>query len=129
VAKTRSSDPIKKPHQHHVWQQYLRAWSVDGKVYCLQGDRIFYTGTPVLGVKTDFYKVQPFTEDDLKLLNLMLVLDKVHPIARRHHLMVLQNILTPMLFVQRNRKRLNNITLIDDTLDIFNTNAIDNQHR
>jgi hypothetical protein len=128
VAKPGRSDPIKKPHQHHVWQQYLRAWSVDGKVYCLQADRIFPTGTPVLGVKTDFYKVQPFTEDDLKLLHFILALDKVHPIARKHHEMVLQNILSPMLFVKQHRERLNNIPLIDNLLDTHNTNAVDDQH-
>jgi hypothetical protein len=113
VAKPRSSSPVKKPHQHHVWQQYLCAWSVDGKVYCLQGDRIFPTGTPVLGVKTDFYKVHLFTEADLKLLHFLLALDKVHPIARKHHEMVLQNILTPMLFVQQNRGRLDNMGSLD----------------
>jgi hypothetical protein len=61
MAMSRSFIPVKKPSQHHVWQQYLRAWSVDGKVYCLQDDRIFPTGTPVLGMTTDFYKLQPFT--------------------------------------------------------------------
>jgi hypothetical protein len=86
---------------------------VDGKVYCLQGDRIFPTGTPVLGVKTDFYKVHLFTEADLKLLHFLLALDKVHPIARKHHEMVLQNILTPMLFVQQNRGRLDNMGSLD----------------
>ena len=54
MAKRPRSAPVKKPSQHHVWQQYLRAWSVGGKVYCLQGDRIFPTGTPVLGMTTDF---------------------------------------------------------------------------
>jgi hypothetical protein len=128
MAKLNSSSPGKKPHQHHVWQQYLRAWSVDGAVYCLQDDRIFRTGTPVLGVKTDFYKLQPLVEDDLKLLQFLLALDKVHPVARTHHEMVLQNILAPILFIQTNRDRLNNLSMIDDLLDTHNTNAVDNQH-
>jgi hypothetical protein len=128
LGQPRGSVAVKRPHQHHVWQQYLRSWSVNGEVYCLQGDRLFRTGTPALGVKTDFYKVQSLTEGDLKLLRLILALDKVHPIAREHHEMVLQNILTPMLFVKRNRKRLNNIPLVEEFLDIYNTNAVDNQH-
>jgi hypothetical protein len=42
--------------------------------------------------------------------------------------MVLQSILTPMLFVQQNRGKLNNLSLIDDLLDTYNTNAVDNYH-
>lgn len=128
MPKRRRSDPVKKPGQHHVWQQYLRAWSVDGEVYCLQYNRIFPTGTPVLGMKTDFYKLQSFTEENLKLLNLLLALDKAHPIAQEHHKMVLQKILTPMLFVQQNRDKLKNPSLINDLLDTHNTNAVDDQH-
>lgn len=128
MTKPRSSEPVKKRGQHHVWQQYLRAWSVDGKIHCLQNGRIFCTGTPVLGKTSDFYKVQPFAEGDLTLLHFLLALDKVHPIARKHHEMVLQNILTPRLFVQRNRNNSNDLSLVDDLLDTHNTNAVDNQH-
>ena len=128
MAKPRGSDPVKKPRQHHVWQQYLRAWSVGGEAYCRQGYRIFRTGTPVLGMATDFYKLRPLTEGDLKLLKFLLALDKVHPIARKHHEMVLQNILIPMVFVQQNRDKLNNLSPVDDLLDTHNTNAVDNQH-
>lgn len=101
MATSRRARPVKKSSQHHVWQQYLRAWSVDGKVYCLQNDRIFRTGTPVLGMTTGFYKLQPLTEEDMKLLHFILGLDKVHPVARKHYDTVLQNVLTPMLFVQQ----------------------------
>jgi hypothetical protein len=101
---------------------------VEGKVYCLQNDRIFRTGTPVLGMTTDFYKLQPFTERDLKLLHFILALDKVHPVARKYHEMVLQNVLTPMLLVQQNRDKLNNLSLVDSLLDTHNTNAVDNHH-
>ena len=34
----------------------------------------------------------------------------------------------PMLFVQQNRDKLNNMSLIDDLLDTYNTNAVDNYH-
>lgn len=124
----RSSDPVKKSRQHHVWQQYLRAWSVDGKLHCLQDSQIFSAGTSVLGMKRDFYKVQPLTADDLQLIQFILALDKTHPVAREHHEMVLQNILSPMLFFQENRAKLNNISTIENLLDVHNTNAVDNQH-
>jgi hypothetical protein len=128
MATSRRARPVKKSSQHHVWQQYLRAWSVDGKIYCLQNDRIFCTGTPVLGMTTDFYKLQPLTEEDMKLLHFILGLDKVHPVARKHYDTVLQNVLTPMLFVQQNRDKVNNLSLVDNLLDTYNTNAVDNQH-
>jgi hypothetical protein len=118
----------RKSKQHHVWQQYLRSWSEEGKVYCLQNDRVFRTGTPVLGVATDFYKVPALTNEDLKLIHFLLALDKAHPIARKHHEMVLQNILSPTLFVQQHRGELQHLTEIDDLLDVYNTNAVDDQH-
>lgn len=59
---------------------------------------------------------------------MILALDKVDPVARKHHEMVLQDILTPMLFVQQNRDKLNNLSLVDDLLDTHNTNAVDNYH-
>jgi hypothetical protein len=27
---------IKKRRQHHVWQRYLKSWTVDDKIYCLK---------------------------------------------------------------------------------------------
>lgn len=125
---SRSSDSVRKSRQHHVWQQYLRSWAKGGMVYCLQGDRVFPTGTSVLGITTDFYKLQPLTDEDLRLIDFLLALDKVHPIARKHHEMVLQNVLAPMTFVRKNRDKLNNLPMIDDLVDIYNTNAVDDQH-
>jgi hypothetical protein len=119
---------LRKSRQHHVWQQYLRSWSDDGQVCCLQSDRLFRTGTPVLGVATDFYKVPRLTDEDLSLIHLLLALDKVHPIARKHHEMVLQNILSPSLFVQQHRGELKHLKQIDELLDFYNTNAVDNHH-
>jgi hypothetical protein len=118
----------KKSHQHHVWQEYLRAWSVEGAVYCLQNNRVFQTGTPVLGMKTDFYKLHPLEQQDLDLLLFLLDLDKAHPIARQHHEMVLTNILGPTLFVRQNRDKIRNMAEVDAHLDVYNTNTVDNQH-
>lgn len=48
------TQPVKKPHQHHVWQEYLRSWAdADGAVFCLQDGRVFSTGAAVLGVGKD----------------------------------------------------------------------------
>jgi hypothetical protein len=125
---SRSSDPVRKSRQHHVWQQYLRSWARGGTVYCLQGGRVFPTGTSVLGITTDFYKLQPLTDEDLRLIDFLLALDKVHPSARKHYEVVLQNVLTPMTFVRKNRDKLNNLCMIDDLVDVHNTNAVDDQH-
>lgn len=122
------SAAVRKSGQHHVWQQYLRSWSEGGKVYCLQNGRLFRTGTPVLGITTNFYKVQSLTEEDLKLVHFLLALDKVHPVARQHHERVLKNVLSPMLFVRQHRGELNHLPEIDNLVDIYDTNAVDNQH-
>ncbi len=117
----------KKPRQHHIWQQYLRAWSVDGAVYCLQEGRIFHAGTTVLGIEKDFYKLPPLTDADLKLLAFLLDLDNAPPIVRMYLDTVLRNILGPMLFARQNRDRLY-VSKADELLDVHNTNAIDNHH-
>jgi hypothetical protein len=57
--------PTRKPYQHYIWQNYLKAWAPTGSLHCLMDERIFLTGTKALGVENDFYKLQDLTNEDL----------------------------------------------------------------
>jgi hypothetical protein len=46
---------IRKRRQHHVWQRYLKSWTVDDKIYCLKDSAIFATNTSKVAVDRDFY--------------------------------------------------------------------------
>lgn len=42
-----ADDPLltPKPYQHFVWQKYLKSWGENNAVWCLQGGRLFNTGS------------------------------------------------------------------------------------
>jgi hypothetical protein len=118
---------VKKSNQHHVWQQYLRAWQSNGKVHCLQNGRVFDTGTPVLGMDRDFYKVNALTDEDLALLKLLAFQNKKHTTLRETHEDFLRYVLTPTLIARNNPGILKNQEL-QDVIDTYNTNVVDTQH-
>jgi hypothetical protein len=60
-----------KRRHHHVWQNYLRPWTTDGGPFCLQDGRVFPSGTRVLAMQTDCYKLQRLTPQDLALLKML----------------------------------------------------------
>ncbi len=124
---SKSAQLVKKSRQHHVWQQYLRAWATDGRVFCLQNGRVFATGTPVLGMDTDFYKVQALTDEDLELVRLLAFREKQHPMLRENNERYLRYVLTPALLAKRYPGALGN-TELQELLDAYNTNVVDQHH-
>ncbi|MBK3665537.1 DUF4238 domain-containing protein [Bradyrhizobium diazoefficiens] len=118
---------MKKRRQHHVWQRYLKPWTVDDQLYCLRDGAIFVTGTNSVGVDRDFYKLHKLTDDDLALIK-MLVIDAGHPLAKRHHEDLLVHLVGPARFVEQNRHQLGNLEKIEELLDIHQTNALEDYH-
>jgi Protein of unknown function (DUF4238) len=122
------SREVRKRNQHHVWQEYLRAWTTEGGIWCLQDDRVFKTGTSRLAVGVDFYKLQDWREEDRLAFAIMFPPDRVHSLLRDLNDTLMQSVFLPLEFVAQNRDRLNNLDLIDDYLDIHRTNAVDDYH-
>ena len=53
--------------QHHVWRYYLESWSCSkNQVYCLRNENLFITNPKNIMVERDFYKLIPFTKDDIE---------------------------------------------------------------
>ena len=53
--------------QHHVWRYYLESWSCSkNQVYCLRNEDLFLTNPRNIMVERDFYKLIPFTKEDIE---------------------------------------------------------------
>jgi hypothetical protein len=124
---SRPAHSVKKSRQHHVWQQYLRAWATGGRIFCLQGGRLFATGTAVLAMETDFYKVETLTDEDLDLIKLLAFHDKQHPRLRESNERYLRYVLTPAILSKRYTETRRNAEL-QELLDTYNTNVVDQHH-
>lgn len=60
---------IKKRGQHYVFQEYLRSWSVNGKIWCkYPGKDPFCTNTNKVAKVRDFYRLEPLNEDEKTFL-------------------------------------------------------------
>ncbi len=114
--------PEKKHNQHHVWQQYLRAWSTDGSLYCLMGNRIFHTGTSRLAVEKHFYKIGNLTSHDIALIRLLVIDVKgVHPPLRELHEGFLSLITYPLSFQGQSAE-------LDKIIETYRVNVLEDHH-
>ena len=53
--------------QHHVWRYYLESWSCSkNQVNCLRNEDLFLTNPRNIMVERDFYKLIPFTKEDIE---------------------------------------------------------------
>lgn len=113
---------VKKRRQHYVWQQYLKAWSTEGHLYCLMNGRIFPTGTTAIAVESYFYKIGKLTTTDVALIKFLLIDVKgVHPLTRKNHENFLKLVTAPALFEGA-------VSDLDDLLDTFRTNVLEDYH-
>jgi Protein of unknown function (DUF4238) len=123
-----STQPVKKPHQHHVWQEYLQSWAdADGAVFCLQSGRVFSTGTAVLGVGKEFYKVEALTDVDIALVKLLGPTEKQHPAVRKTVETFLGYVLMPTMLERQFSGALKDDGF-SEWLDTYYTNVVDDQH-
>lgn len=67
--------------QHHIWRSYLKAWSTDQIIFCLQDGRIFPSNVSRVGVERDFYKLPALTSADIE--GVRWLIGKAQPSATR----------------------------------------------
>jgi hypothetical protein len=120
----------KKHRQHHVWQHYLEPWSVGGNVWVCREGHTFDTGTTVVGVERDFYKLHRLSDDDIALLRLFLEGPRGprHSAAKRWDNDLFFRLMAPVQFVEQNRARLMNVGHVEQYLDVHMTNALEDYH-
>ncbi len=92
---------VKRRH-HHVWQQYLQPWTFNSAIWCLQGGRIFSSGTRVLAVETDFYRIGELTLEQLSLIK-MLLIDNSDHIVQDIHLELVRMLSTAFEMIRSTR--------------------------
>jgi hypothetical protein len=117
---------MKKHRQHHVWQHYLQAWAVKGKIFCLRDGKIFRADTKNVAVEHHFYKLHRLTAEDVALLKFF-VIDPGHEYGKRVHENFLNMLLAPRMFVERNRHLLKN-TAMDAFLETQEINVLEDYH-
>lgn len=69
--------------QHYVWQHYLKAWIVDGKIWCKRNNSVFNTSTENIAQERYFYEAKPLSGPEKHLIGKLI--DGFHPSA--HHLL------------------------------------------
>jgi len=114
-----------KRHHHHVWQNYLRPWTVGGALYCLQDGRIFSTGTRTAAVEKDFYKLDQLTAEDVALIKRLF--GQGHPSSVRAHAHLLNNLMMPFQIAEQ-VKNSPHREQIDASLDDYASNVLEDYH-
>jgi hypothetical protein len=68
----------KKRRQHYVWQHYLKAWTVEGQLWCQRGDKRFLADTTNVANRRDFYRLREMSDNDLTIVE-QLVIQRTQP--------------------------------------------------
>lgn len=114
-----------KRRHHHVWQQYLKPWTANGVIWCLQNDRIFSTGTSVIAIEKDFYKLHNITQADIELINMLFA--KGHHLSRKNHAHLLSVLMKPFHIAAQGTCSQDR-TNINKYLDDYSSNVLEDYH-
>jgi hypothetical protein len=65
--------------QHYVWEHYLKAWSVDDKIWCKRNEKIFNTSTENVAQIRYYYESKPLNRFEIDFIHSLI--SKLHPTA------------------------------------------------
>jgi Protein of unknown function (DUF4238) len=119
-----NNGPPKRRH-HHVWQKYLKPWTTDGAIWCLQDGRIFSTGTANIAVEKDFYKLRNLRGDDIKLLQILF--GKAHPLNVKNHAHLLNRLMMPFQIAEWMRGTQHYAKIVQH-VDVYASNVLEDYH-
>src|ERR1035437_9502872 len=114
-----------KRDHHHVWQRYLKPWTTNGVIWCLQNGRIFSTGTPNIAVEKDFYKLHKLTREDVTFIKMLF--EKGRPLSKRNHAALLNMLMAPFQIAEQ-VKNTQHRAKIDQVLDDYASNVLEDYH-
>jgi hypothetical protein len=116
-----------KRQHHHVWQRHLKSWATkDGAIWCLQEGRLFATGTPVIAVEKDFYKLQRLTQKDVALLKILF--EHAHPLSTKHHAGLVNDLMRPFQMAELFGGQPKLGAEFDRRLDEYASNVLEDYH-
>ncbi|SDS47960.1 DUF4238 domain-containing protein [Bradyrhizobium canariense] len=81
-----------------------------------------------VAVDRDFYKLQVLTDEDIKLIKWLVVDAATHELSKRHHTDLLTSFAAPLRFVEKNRSTFKSVESIDEYIDEYQTNAMEDYH-
>lgn len=60
--------------QHYVWQHYLKAWTIEGKLYCRRKSdgKIFQTNTENVAQERFFYRLERLSDTDQQFIDMVI---------------------------------------------------------
>jgi hypothetical protein len=61
-----------KHKQHYVWEHYLKAWAIDGHLWCRRGEKRFPASTENIAHCRDFYCLKEMSERDFEVVDLLI---------------------------------------------------------
>lgn len=114
-----------KRRHHHVWQHYLKSWTVDGKIWCLQNGKIFPTGTTMVAVERDFYKLERLKPSDRDFIQNFFAVS--HPAAQQNFTRLLDLVDAPFRFADKARNEFNR-EAIDKKLSFYASSVLEDYH-
>jgi hypothetical protein len=114
-----------KRHHHTVWQLYLKPWTTNGAIWCLQNGRIFSTGTRRVTVEKDFYRLHKLTRTDVAFVKMFF--DKTHPLSKRNHAHLLNMLMAPFQIAEQLHGTRHSME-IDKALNDYASQALEDYH-
>ena len=118
---------MKKRKQHYVWQHYLDAWTINGRLFCLRNGTIFPTNTLNVGQQRDFYRLQELTPNDILLIKLLFV-NASPPCLQPLHNQLLDGFTSTFEVKRMYEKFGNKNTEIEKKIDIMINNLEEDLH-
>jgi len=64
---------LKKRKQHYVWKYYLKSWTQNGIIYCLQNRKIFPATLKGVAAERDFYQLKELSLADISYIKTVLI--------------------------------------------------------
>jgi hypothetical protein len=69
-----------KRKQHHVWKYYLKAWSIDQKIWVSQNGKCFNTSLENIANERDFYELKELSDHEVSYIRT--IIDGFHPLLQ-----------------------------------------------
>ncbi|WP_082113651.1 DUF4238 domain-containing protein [Chromobacterium vaccinii] len=121
---SKSQNP--KRRHHHVWQHYLKPWTNNGSIWCLQDGKIFSTGTTVVAIERDFYKVSRLNNSQTIYLKKFFSFGNNETLDKNHHSFI-DMVQAPYQIMEIAKKTLTQEE-INEHLNNYSLNALEDYH-